>query len=116
MGMYIAISDGVGWATSSGVFDCIVEATRNKLNEVDGACAKCVYSTLDEQGHSFIALNDADKECFNSFYISCVQAMDEFPNSEQGRFVPPGHVPGIRWNWSEVLRLMRDDPRFLGER
>ena len=39
--------------------------------------------------------------------------MEEFPSTEHGDFVPKDHLPGILWKWSEVLKLMEEDPRFL---
>jgi len=113
MGMYIAISRSAGWGTSGGVFDCIVEATRKNFNSCQAGCMSEIYRPLDEQGQSFIALDEVDAHCFKIFYENCKLAMEGFSNSERGRFVPRDHIPGILWNWSEVLRLMREDPRFL---
>lgn len=112
MGMYIAINRSAGWGTSRGVFDCIVEATRKLFSDSEMGCMSEIYSPLDEQGQSFIALDEVDSHCFKLFYRKCKLAMEDFPNSEHGRFVPQDHLPGILWNWSEVLRLMTEDPRF----
>lgn len=112
MGMYIAIGDGVGWAASRGVFDCIVEGTRDRFGIEHGACAHQIYSPLDEQGQSFIVLTDVEANCFNVFYHCCEEAMGVFPESNAGKLVRAGHIEGILWNWYEVLRLMRRDSRF----
>lgn len=112
MGMYIAICEGVGWATSRGIFDCIVEGTRDRFGSEYGECARKIYSPLDEQGQSFVVLSDVDADCFNMFYFYCEQAMELFPKSNAGKLVPADHIKGILWNWSEVLRLMREDSRF----
>lgn len=113
MGMYISIGNGRGWGTSSGVFDCIVESTRERFAEDQQVCMKSIYESLDERGYQGIMLGDAlDSACFNLFYRHCEAAMKEFPHSERGKIPPPEHIPGILWNWSEVLRLMREDPRY----
>lgn len=112
MGMYIAIARGIGWSGSSGVFDCIVEGTRTKFLDINRSCMDSIYTTLDDQGQSFIALDEVGAVCFNIFYRLSEKAMDEFADSERGRTIPQDHVPGILWHWSEVLRMMRDDPRF----
>lgn len=113
MGMYISISKNAGWGTSGGVFDCIVEAARKQFGSSQTACMSEIYSPLDEQGQSFIALDEVDARCFKLFYKNCKRAMDEFPSSEHGEFIPIDHLPGILWNWSEVLKLMSEDPRFF---
>jgi len=110
--MYISIGVEVGWGTSGGVFDCIVEGTRSELLELDAQCVGEIYRPLDEQGKSFIVLNYVGEECFNLFYYCCEKAMAGFSQSERGRIVPESHIPGILWNWSEVLRLMQTDPRY----
>lgn len=112
MGMYIAIADGVGWATSRGVFDCIVEGTRIYLESVDKTCFGRIYESLDEQAQSFIVLRDIEEECFNKFYFCCEKAMLEFPHGDADQKIPSDHVEGILWNWGEVLNLMRHDSRF----
>lgn len=112
MGMYISISAESGWDGSGGVFDCIVEATRGLFSKEDEVCKEEIYRPLDEQGQSFIALDAVPSRCFNVFYKKCKIAMDNFSESDRGRLVPPEHVAGILWNWGEVLRLMREDPRY----
>lgn len=112
MAMYICIGRGTGWSTSGGVFDCIVEPTRNLFKATEQCCLNEIYSPLDEQGQSFIALDTVDGDCFNLFYSYCKKAMEEFPISERAKIVPESHIPGILWNWSEVLRIMREDPRY----
>ncbi|MGE7955214.1 hypothetical protein ACQKQA_01215 [Pseudomonas sp. NPDC089530] len=114
MGMYISIGAGTGWSTSGGVFDCIVEPTRRLFKPDEQCCLSEIYSALDEQGQSFIVLDAIDEGCFNLFYCYCKKAMEEFPLSERGRIVPENHIPGILWNWSEVLRIMKEDPRYRG--
>lgn len=115
MGMYIAIGRKIGWSTSFGVFDCIVEATRENFNGEDRNCMHDIYRPLDDQAQSLIALDDVGVSCFNLFYKHCKQAMEEFPETERGKYVPPSHIPGILWNWSEILRIMREDSRYLPE-
>ncbi|MDQ7760260.1 hypothetical protein ACM9XD_06205 [Xanthomonas sacchari] len=110
--MYISINQGNGWGTSGGVFDCIVESTREMFPASQLDCMKEIYNSLDEEGQSFIVLGDVGASCFNVFYAHCKKAMEQFPESERGRSVPFSHIPGILWNWSEVLRLMREDPRY----
>lgn len=112
MGMYIAIADGVGWAASSGVFDRIVESTRVYLEEADSACFRKIYSPLDVEGQSFIVLRDVGKECFNEFYCCCEKAMLSFSGSNAVQEIPNDHLEGVLWNWGEVLKLMRHDPRY----
>lgn len=112
MGMYISIGKDSGWGTSGGVFDCIVESTREMFTKDERACMEAIYGTLDNEGQSFIVLDRVDSTCFNLFYRHCEDAMKEFPHSERGKIPPPDHIPGILWNWSEVLRLMREDPRY----
>jgi hypothetical protein len=62
-----------------------------------------------------IAFDEGSKQDFNHFYVCCKKAMEAFPQSERGKIPPPSHMPGILWNWSEVLRLMREDPRYEPE-
>lgn len=112
MGMYISINDGSGWGASSGVFDCIVEGTRNFFTSDQAGCMRKIYEALDEQAQSFIVLDNVSDECFNLFYCHCKLAMDSFSESDRGKMVPEKHIPGILWNWSEVLRLMREDRRY----
>ena len=59
----------------------------------------------------FLALDDLDEECFNLFYHHGKDVMDGFPNSETGKGVPQEGMPVILVNWSELLRIMREDPR-----
>ncbi|WP_414910851.1 hypothetical protein [Pseudomonas sp. IT-P44] len=112
MGMYISINDNSGWGTSGGVFDCIVEGTRKFFTKNQESCMRAIYEALDEQAQSFIILDKVSDECFNLFYRHCKTAMDGFPESERGKLVPESHIPGVLWNWSEVLRLMREDSRY----
>ncbi len=112
MGMMVSINEEEGFVTSGGVFDCIVENTRLLFTEDQKGCVWEIYKTLDEQGQSFIVLDYVDADCFNLFYRHCEAAMKAFPESERGKIPPPSHIPGILWNWSEVLRLMREDPRY----
>lgn len=112
MAMYICIGRNSGWSTSGGVFDCIVEATRGLFKGNEQDCLSNIYSPLDDQGQSLIALDAVDESCFNLFYSYCESAMSDFPLSERAKIVPWSHIPGILWNWSEVLRLMREDPRY----
>lgn len=117
MAMYISIGDGngppgVGWSTSGGVFDCIVESTRMLVQPDEQCCLRDIYAPLDEQGQNFIVLDYVDESCFNLFYSRCKQAMEGFPSSDRAKIVPESHIPGIVWNWSEVLRIMREDPRY----
>ncbi|PMX00794.1 hypothetical protein C1X59_14585 [Pseudomonas sp. FW215-R2] len=114
--MYIAIADGVGWATSSGVFDCIVEGTRIYLEGTDRACLRRIYRSLDEEAQNFIVLKSVEVECFNKFYFCCKKAMLDFSGSNAAHEIPSDHLEGILWNWDEVLKLMRHDPRYrMGE-
>lgn len=112
MAMYICIGRNSGWSTSGGVFDCIVEPTRRLFKPDEQDCLSDIYSPLDNQGQSFIALDTIGESCFNLFYSYCERAMNEFPLSDRAKIVPESHIPGILWNWSEVLRLMREDPRY----
>lgn len=112
MGMYISIGEGTGWSASGGVFDCIVESTRDLFKADEQCCLKAIYTPLDEQGQSFIVLDYVDGACFNLFYFYCKKAMDEFPLSERARMLMKNRIPGILFGWSEVLRLMREDPRY----
>ncbi|QXH40984.1 MAG: hypothetical protein ACQZ2J_10330 [Pseudomonas piscis] len=117
MAMFISIGEGggppgAGWSTSGGVFDCVVEATRKLFKDDEHCCLKAIYTPLDEQGQNFIVLDYVDVSCFNLFYSYCNRAMEEFPLSERAKIVPESHIPGILWNWSEVLRSMREDPRY----
>lgn len=112
MGMYISVNDGSGWGTSGGVFDCIVEGTRAFFTKDEESCMRRIYEALDEQAQSFIVLDNVTGECFNLFYRHCKAAMDNFSESVRGKSVPQDHIPGILWNWAEVLRLMREDPRY----
>ena len=70
MGMFISINENGGLSTSSGVFDCIVESTREKFTEEQRNCKKAIYETLDEEEQSFIALNYIDDDCFNLFHVN----------------------------------------------
>lgn len=112
MAMYICIGRNSGWSTSGGVFDCIVESTRGLFKNNEKHCLSDIYSPLDDQGQSLIALDIVDEICFNLFYSYCESAMNDFPLSDRAERVPRSHIPGILWNWSEVLQLMREDPRY----
>jgi hypothetical protein len=112
MGMYISIGENTGFGTSGGKFDCIVESTRVVLKKRSPETIKPVYKSLDDEGQSFIVLDYINGDQFNIFYKCCKEAMEAFPNSERGKKLPPERMPAILWNWSEVLRIMREDPRF----
>ncbi|MCS3808633.1 hypothetical protein FHY19_001658 [Xanthomonas arboricola] len=112
MGMYISISNKVGWTLPFGMFDCIIESTRELFSCESMGCIKKIYKSLDDEGQSFVILDDVDINCFNLFYENCSRAMDDFLNSSRGKSVRPTSVAGILWNWAEVLRLMREDPRY----
>ncbi|WAJ36022.1 hypothetical protein OU800_15515 [Pseudomonas sp. GOM7] len=103
---------GAGLSISGGVFDCVVEETRRKFKDDECFCMKEIYRPLDEQGQNFIVLDYVDECCFNLFYAHCKKAMEEFSLSERAKLVPERHIPGILWNWSEVLRGMREDARY----
>jgi len=113
--MFISINEHSGWDGSGGIFDCIVEGTREKFSSAEQACAHAIYLSLDDQGQSFITLNKVSEDCFNIFYKNCSAAMREFTESKRGKEVPSSHVLGILWNWGEVLRLMREDDRYIYE-
>ena len=115
MGMYISIADGTGLVTSTGIFECIVEETRSLFKDSEQGCVKEIYMSLDEWCQTFIALDDIDAECFNLFYSYCEKAMVDFPNSERGKIPDKEYLPVILGEWSEVLRIMREDPRYRGE-
>ncbi|WMD21210.1 hypothetical protein RAS12_02245 [Achromobacter seleniivolatilans] len=117
MAMLISVGEGsgppgAGWSVSEGVFDCIVEATRKLFKDDEVCCLNEIYSPLDDQGQNFIVLDYVDVRCFNLFYSYCKRAMEDFPRSERGGVVPESHIPGILWNWAEVLRLRREDSRY----
>ena len=112
MGMYISINESSGWGTSGGVFDCIVEGTRALFTHDQYSCMRKIYDSLDEQAQSFIVLDNITGDCFSLFYSHCEAAMKIFPESDRGKLVSENHIPGILWNWSEVLRLMREDVRY----
>lgn len=112
MGMYISIGKDTGWGLTSGLFDIITESTRELFSTKQYGCMKSIYETFDDQGQSFIVLDSVNSDCFNLFYRHCEAAMKVFPDSPQGKIPPPESIPGILWNWSEILRLMREDPRF----
>lgn len=111
MGMYLAISKGVGYCVSEGIFECIVESTRRLFKNGENSCLEKIYVPFDEQGQNFIALNDVDVECFNLFYSYCKQAMISFPVSERGKELPENRIPIVLSHWSEFMRLMKEDPR-----
>lgn len=113
MGMYISVNEHEGWTLSSGIFDCIVESTREVFSRDHMDCMKKIYKSLDDEGQSFIVLDYVDSYCFNLFYRNCKRAMDDFLSSPRGKSVRPTSIAGIFWNWAEVLRLMREDPRYL---
>lgn len=117
MVMFVSIgggngSLGVGLSLSGGVFECIVEETRKRFKDDEQFCVKEIYTPLDEQGQNFIVLDYVDECCFNLFYFYCKKAMEDFPLSERAKLVPENHIPGILWNWAEVLRVMREDSRY----
>ncbi len=112
MSMFISINEEGGWGTSNGIFECIVENTREMFSGEQKECVKAIYETLDEQGQTFIALDHVDVDCFNLFYHYCDAAMKIFPESERGKVPDPDYVPVILRDWEDFLRLMRDDPRY----
>ncbi len=110
--MCILIRNGIGLSLSSGLFDIITESTRENFSSLDSDCILEIYKYNDEQCQGFIALNDVDIDCFNLFYQHCETAMKGFLESPRGKIPPPNYIPGILWHFEEVLRLMREDPRF----
>ncbi|MCZ4322771.1 hypothetical protein [Pseudomonas anguilliseptica] len=113
--MDIIVSKGVGWSTSAGVFDCIVESTRKLLLVFGEDGVREIYGCYDEQGQAFIALDSVGMKLFNQFYCCCERAMKEFPSSERAAIIPVDHVAGVLWNWSELLKLMRADARYFNQ-
>ena len=89
----------------------IVEETRSLFQDCEQRCVKEIYESLDDF-QQFISLVNADEECFNMFYRYCKQAMNEFPNSERVQIPDKEYIPVILGDWAEVLRMMREDPRY----
>ncbi|WP_159565322.1 hypothetical protein [Budvicia diplopodorum] len=114
MGMYISIGKNTGWGLTSGLFDIITESTRELFSAEQYGCMKSIYEAFDDQGQSFIVLDSVDRDCFNLFYRHCKAAMEAFPDSPRGKISPLKSISGILWNWSEILRLMREDSRYRG--
>ncbi|MCL1790835.1 MAG: hypothetical protein FWG40_05675 [Peptococcaceae bacterium] len=121
MGMYIYIGKEASWhsdnclpylETSAGIFECIVEETRGLFKDSEQKYVEEIYQPLDEWGQNYISLEDVDKEGFSLFGDYCKKAMEDFPNSETGKSVPSEGMPVILVNWSELLRIMREDPRY----
>ena len=54
-----------------------------------------------------------DEVCFNLFYAYCKKAMDEFPFSQRARVITEARVLGVLFGWSELLRIMQADPRYM---
>ncbi len=110
--MYVAIARGVGVFFSEGIFDCIVESTRVGFENREEGCRKEIYASFDEQGQNFITLDCVGISCFNLFYGHCRRAMECFPTSERAKDLSEHRIPIILSHWSEMLRVMREDPRY----
>ncbi|MDR2736101.1 MAG: hypothetical protein LBB49_00880 [Gracilibacteraceae bacterium] len=111
--MTIWINSNKAWSTQSGIFECIVEETRSLFKDSEQRYVREIYKPLDDY-QQFIELGGADDEGFNLFYKYCKQAMDEFPDSERGKIPDKEYLPVILGQWSGVLRIMSEDPRYRG--
>ena len=117
MSKFICINENGGWSGPTGIFECIVEETRKLFTDGEQKYVQEIYQSLDEQFQSFIVLDYVDETCFNLFYNHCKKAMDRFPDSERGSKIREKPVmPLILQNWAELLRIMRDDPRYRTEK
>ena len=112
--MDVIIDQETIWGTSTGIFECIVDGTRSLFRDSELRCEKEIFASVDHF-QQFLALDELDEECFNLFYSHCKKAMEEFPSSETGKSVPQEGMPVILVNWSELLRIMREDPRYRGQ-
>ena len=115
MSMDIWIGDNGWWSTTSGVFECIVEETRSHFKNSEQEHMKKIYMPLDEWYQGYIDLREINEECFNMFYNYCKKAMDGFLDSDRGKIPEKDRIPIILGNWAEVLRIMREDPRYRGQ-
>jgi len=70
--MYISIGGEEGLSLTSGVFDCIVETTREMFSRGECKCLNFIYESYDDEGQSFIKLDSVDVGCFNVFYKNCM--------------------------------------------
>lgn len=112
MGMYISIGEDTGWGLSTGIFDLIVESTRELFSDDEQKCLKAIYRSYDDEGQSFIVLRNVDANCFNLFYKHCNSALENFIENGHEN-IEPKYVPFIVGQWSQVLKLIREDERFV---
>ncbi|MCL1790834.1 MAG: hypothetical protein FWG40_05670 [Peptococcaceae bacterium] len=112
--MSIMINGNESWSTRSGIFECIVEETRELFKDNEQSCIKEIYDPLDNY-QQFIDLGNISAGDFNLFYRHCKQAMDGFPDSERGKIPDEEYMPVILGNWSHLLENLRKDPRYRGQ-
>lgn len=105
MSMSIIINSDEAWITKSGIFECVVEETRELFKDNEQNCVNKIYEPLDDF-QQYIYLSHVDEECFNLFYNYCMKATDNFPDSERGKIPDKEYLPVILGNWSILLRMM----------
>lgn len=116
MSMYISIGGEEGLSLTSGVFDCIVETTREMFSRGECKCLNFIYESYDDEGQSFIKLDSVDVGCFNVFYKNCKKAKEVFPETELGKLTRErGTIDLVFQQWEEVLKIMREDERLIIE-
>jgi hypothetical protein len=114
MAMHFSIARGtMGWSTNRLVFTAIVEKTRLGFKPSEQTCMNSIYNLFDIGATDALVFDLAESPtCFNLFYLHSQAALQSFTAADFKSGIDPDWVPQIRWEWEEVLKLMRADPRY----
>ncbi|MDR6856820.1 hypothetical protein [Variovorax guangxiensis] len=103
-------------AYSTGVFDVITEGTRKHFRKEEEACARHCFFRLDEECQQYITLDEVHPACFNIFVRACEAGLAEYQTTgitAWGVQHEVTRVQGIAWEWSELIKKLRADPRYM---
>ncbi|MDR6856819.1 hypothetical protein [Variovorax guangxiensis] len=103
-------------AFSTGVFDVITEGARAHFKPGEQACALHCFFRLDEQFQEHISLDELHPAWFNIFVRACETGLAQYRSTGitgWGMQHDPDMVRGIAWEWSELIKKLHADPRYV---
>lgn len=102
------------WITNSHVFSNIFDRVKKLFQPHEFECRDICYHDWGIEG---IDLSEVPSECFNIFYLRCVQALNKYPDKEEeiyqksnpNEFKSHEH---IIMEWKEIIKRLEIDSRY----
>lgn len=102
----IIISNGKAFSLGTAAFHFIVERIRSSFADDECHYVEEIYGPLDNEGMSFIALDEQAEDGFNIFYRASKAALSKAIIEDSS------NVPLVLWQ--EMIAVLEADKRWSG--